>query len=246
MIDLSTFGAETLFGKLARMPLRILPRSSSVPILQGPLRGAKWIVGSQRHAFWLGSYEPALQALMAKTVKRGSIFYDIGANVGFYSLLASRLVGDGKVYAFEPLPRNTVFLRQHLALNTVRNVDVIEMAVSDQVGTARFAVEATGAMGHIEESGTLQVPSTTLDALTEQRRIAPPDYIKMDIEGEEGKALRGAERCLRSSRPTLLLATHGAEIRRDCCSLLHSWNFATTVIDQQSEDRAEFLAVPVR
>jgi len=78
----------------------------TVPILQGPLRGKKWIVGSQRHAFWLGGYEPHLQRLIAREVKPGEIFYDVGANVGFYSLLASVLVGPGKVFAFEQLPAN--------------------------------------------------------------------------------------------------------------------------------------------
>jgi len=81
---------STLLGKLARYPLGMLPRTVTVPILQGALEGRRWIAGSQRHAFWLGNYEPFLQKRMAQEVERGGVFYDVGANVGFYSLLASR------------------------------------------------------------------------------------------------------------------------------------------------------------
>ena len=108
MIDFSAVGPDTFAGKVVRFPFRLLPRGMTVPILQGPLRGKKWILGSQRHAFWLGSYEPHIQRLMVQELKKGSTFYDIGANVGFYSLLASFLVAPGKVFAFElSLKRNS-------------------------------------------------------------------------------------------------------------------------------------------
>src|SRR5256885_2015501 len=123
LINLSVLPNTTFIGKICRYPLRIIPRTMTVPILQGPLKGKKWIVGSQRHAFWVGSYEPHMQHLIAREVKPGQIFYDVGANVGFYTLLASVLVGPGRVFAFEPLPANIGYLRQHLALNAAQNVE---------------------------------------------------------------------------------------------------------------------------
>jgi FkbM family methyltransferase len=222
----------------------MLPGTMTVPILQGPLKGKKWIVGSQRHAFWLGSYEPDMQRLVAKLVNAGSVFYDVGANVGFYSLLASGLVDTGKVFAFEPLPRNIYYLQRHMALNHVDNVEVLEMAVCDRIGTSCFDSEDTRAMGRLKASGNIQVQTTTLDALLQQQKIAPPAYIKMDIEGAEFHALQGGERCLRDFRPVLFLATHGRQVHQDCCELLRSWNFDITVIATGAADRAEILASP--
>lgn len=246
MINFSALPNTNLLGKISRYPLRVLPRTMTVRILQGPLRGKKWIVGSQRHAFWLGSYEPDMQDLIVREVKQGAVFYDVGANVGFYSLLAATLVGPGKVFAFEPLPANIAYLHRHLALNAVKNVDVFELAICDRDGASFFEQEGTGAMGRLEPHGDIRVATATLDSLLREQRIAPPNYIKMDIEGAEPKALVGAEMCFQKHRPFLFLATHGTEVHKDCCDLLRSWNYELRVIGQASGDRAEILASPAR
>jgi FkbM family methyltransferase len=244
VIDFSALPNTNLLGRLSRYPLRILPGTMTVPILQGPLRGKKWIVGSQRHAFWLGSYEAHMQKLIACEVKKDAVFYDVGANVGFYSLLASTLVGPGKVFAFEPLPANVVHLYKHLALNAAKNVEVFELAICDRVGDAFFEQEGTGAMGRLQDKGNLRVGITTLDSLLQERKLPPPDYIKMDIEGAETKALIGATLCFQRYKPVLFLATHGREIYKECCDLLRSWNYELSVVGQASQDRAEVLCRP--
>jgi FkbM family methyltransferase len=244
VIDFSALPSTNLLGKISRYPLRVLPGAMAVPILQGPLRGKKWIVGSQRHAFWLGSYETHMQKLIAREVKPDSVFYDVGANVGFYTLLASILVGPGKVFAFEPLPANVAYLHKHLALNAAENVKVFELAICNQVGVAFFEQEETGAMGRLQEKGGLRVFTATLDSLLEERRLPPPNYIKMDIEGAETKALAGAVLCFQRFRPTLFLATHGRQIHQECCDLLRSWNYELSIVGQASQDRAEVLCRP--
>jgi Met-10+ like-protein len=118
----SFLGPHTFFGRLARYPLKLIPPS---PILRGPVPGKKWIVGSKRHAFWLGLYEPEMQRRIVKVIRPGGIFYDIGANLGFYSLLASALVGQGRVFAFEPSPDNIAYLRRHVALNECADVEIL-------------------------------------------------------------------------------------------------------------------------
>ncbi len=228
--------------RAVRSPLKLIPRNWSLPILQGPLRGTRWIVGSQRHAFWLGFYEPAMQRRIAGGICRGGVFYDIGANVGFYSLLASNLIDPGKVFAFEPLPVNISYLRRHLELNRRRNVEVLEIAISDLEGEACFEEEATGSMGRLADQGKLCVRTSTLDALLQAQKIPPPDYIKMDIEGEELRALLGAADCFRKYKPNLYLATHGREVHQDCCRLLRSWQFDIEAVREQSDDRAELFA----
>ena len=245
MIDCSLVRANTFAGKLVRFPLRLLPSGMVVRILQGPLRGKKWILGSQRHAFWLGGYEPQMQRLIAAELKRGGTFYDIGANVGFYSMLASVLIDPGKVFAFEPLPVNLSYLRKHLDLNGIDIVDVKEVAISDEVGAARFQTEKTGAMGRLNELGNLQVKTSTLDSLIDSNEISPPNYIKMDIEGAEFKALQGAKRCFMEYRPKLFLGTHGAEVHCKCIQLLRSWNYDIKVIEMLSPERGELFATPI-
>src|SRR5882672_11081697 len=170
-----------------------------------------------------------MQKCMAREIKPGTTFYDIGANVGFYSLLASELVGSGRVYAMEPLAANIAYLRRHLELNRVHNVEVMEMAISDEVGKLAFEPEGTRAMGRIGTGGSALVESSTLNFLLEEGRIAPPDCIKMDIEGAE-------------YRPKLFLALHCREVHENCCRLLSSWRYDYQYMSRESEERAELFA----
>lgn len=226
------------------MPFHFLPRELVLPVLQGPLRGKKWIVGSHLHGCWLGSYELEMQKRIARELLPGAVFYDVGANAGFYSLLASMLIAPGMVYAFEPLPANTSYLRKHLELNRIQNVKLFELAICDQAGTACFTTEETRAMGKLEPGGDLCVQTAALDALLMEERLAPPDFIKMDIEGAEYLALLGAKKCFAHLRPKLFLATHGREVHDDCARLLSSWNYELEYTSRPSADRAELFAWP--
>jgi FkbM family methyltransferase len=246
MINFSAVRPSSLPGRLLRYPFKLIPRGLAVPVWQGPLRGQKWIAGSHLHGCWLGSYEWETQKRIAAEVRSGEVFFDVGANVGFYSLLAALRVGAGRVYAFEPLPANLVFLRRHLALNRIRNVEVLEMAISDQSGPMSFASEATRAMGQLQAGGDLTVATSTLDTLLAEERILPPHGIKMDIEGGEFRALQGAAKCFREHRPKLFLATHGQAVHDDCCGLLASWGYDWIYTARDSAERTELFAQPVR
>ena len=237
MINVSAIKPHTLLGRIIRYPFRVLPQDSTVPILQGPLSGRKWIVGSHIHGCWLGSYEFEIQKQIASELRLGDVFYDIGANVGFYSLLAATLT-KAPVYAFEPSPANLLYLRKHLELNRIENVEVMEMAISDEVGAASFET-AGRATGRLSANGNARVRTSTLDALLSEHRIVPPNCIKIDIEGAELQALRGARDSFAMYRPKLFLATHGADVRDQCCRLLASWNYGL-----QDVDHAELFAFP--
>lgn len=242
LTEASPLSSEHVLGRVLRYSLRLLPPTRAVPILTGKLRGKRWIVGSSIHRCWMGLYEYRKQRLISHAVQPNRVFYDIGANVGFYTLLGSVLVGSGKVVAFEPLPRNLGYLRQHLALNHIQNVEVLELAVSDENAGASFDDESTGSMGHLSGSGRIKVQTAALDSLLRQGRILPPDYIKMDIEGGELRALRGAEQCIRQYRPQVFLATHGREIHAECCRLLESWNFQCETFELADSGLGELVA----
>jgi len=225
-INLSAVPAHTWFGRALRAPLRLLPRSLVVPILQGPLRGDLWILGSSNHGCWLGSYELPKQRAIWAAIRPGDIVFDIGANVGFYTLLAARGVGSGgRVVAFEPEPKNVELLRSHVRINRLSNVEVIPAAVSRDTGPARFQRGGSGATGALSTSGELQVDAVSLDDLFAAGRIPAPALIKMDIEGGEHQALLGGQGLLARSRPLLFLATHSPEIHSSCVSLLQSWGY---------------------
>ena len=234
---------DTPLGKIARLPLSLVPRGAVVRILRGPLRGKRWIVGSAIHRCWLGLYEYEKQKVISREVRPGSVFWDVWANVGFYSLLASKLVGSGKVFAFEPAPRNLFYLRKHLALNGAANVEVLAAAVSDRNGTSFFEVEETGFMGRLSGEGGITVPTATLDSLVAEGKVLPPDYVKMDIEGAELLALRGATRTFQRFHPVLFLATHGSEMETECRRLLELWGYDCRNMGPKSEsDLCEIVA----
>jgi len=234
---------DTWMGRIAVLPLSLVPRDAVVPILRGKLRGRRWIMGSAIHRCWLGFYEYEKQRGISREVRPNSVFWDIGANVGFYSLLASKLVGSGKVFAFEPAPRNLSYLRKHLALNRVTNVEVLPIAVSDENGSARFQVEQSGFMGHLSCEGNTTVSTATLDSLVDEGKVLPPDYVKMDIEGAELLALRGASRTFQRFCPVLFLATHGRKVETECRRLLELWGYDCRNIGSKSNsDLGEIIA----
>lgn len=247
MIDFSAISRSSLVGKLLRLPLSFLPSHARVRILQGPLRGKRWIVGAGNHGYWLGSYESDMQRLFAAEIRPGAVIYDVGANVGFYTLLAACLTGaHGRVVAFEPLPRNLRFLEQHLALNKVENVEVIAAAVSDREGEGTFAELPDSSMGRLAAAGKVRVKTIRLDDFLERGQFPLPDLIKIDVEGAEAEVLQGGAKLLSAHRPIILLATHGDQVRTQCLELLAQLGYEVRPIGEGSETEAsEVIARPM-
>lgn len=244
-MNLSAISDKSLLGKVLRFPLRLIPPQTVLPIMQGRLKGKKWIVGSTNHGCWLGSYEYVKRILFERTVRENSVVLDVGAHVGFYTLLASVLVGPrGKVFAFEPFPANLVYLKEHLRLNRIDNVIVVEAAVADECGKVFFDEGPSSSMGRISQNGRLQVETVAIDELVAKRELPAPDHIKIDIEGAEALALLGAKSTLAQFHPTIFLATHGSSIHQECCRLLHSLDYKLQPIDGMNlESSSEILAI---
>ncbi len=251
MTDVAVRIPRTSFvGKLARLPLRLVPKGSVMRVLSGPLRGAKWVVGAGVHGCWLGIYESDKQQTFVAHVKPGMTVFDIGAHVGFYTLLSARLVDkSGRVFAFEPSPRNLPKLKEHVHLNRGDNITVLECAVADAHGEMGFDIPALNAdqgyMGRISENGSVRVPVETIDGLIAAGTIAPAQVVKMDVEGAELKALQGGREFFTTHHPTIFLATHGAQVHQDCCNLLRDWGFGLSSLTpgQPLEATDEVLAV---
>lgn len=128
--------------------------------------------------------------------------YDIGANVGFYTLLSSLLVGpNGNVIAFEPVPRNLIYLRKPVEMNSCFNVMILPYAVSDNAGKAFFDCANNPSMGHLCTKGDITVRTVLIDKLIESEKLFPPDVMKIDVEGAELSVLRGSHHVIKGKMP---------------------------------------------
>jgi FkbM family methyltransferase len=225
-----------MFSRMLRMPLRLVPRGVTVPILSGELRGWKWITGASTHGCWLGTYERETQAAFASLIREGDVVYDVGANAGFFTLLSAKLAGrTGKVYAFEPLPANLAVLRRHVAANEAK-VEVLDVALSSSSGVARFAPGSNASMGGLANAGTIEVRTAALDELVSSGRIAPPRFMKIDVEGAECDVLTGATQTLLRHHPVILLSTHGYALHERSCAFLRTLGYALQVIRDGTAD----------
>ena len=144
-----------------------------------------------------GVYEPFETELVKKTIKKGDIVLDIGANIGYYTLLFAKLVGpSGKVYAFEPDPINFALLSKNVRVNGYTNVKLENKAVSDKTSKAKLYLSDSSAADHVifddnKDRRSIDIETTSLDDYFKDfdGRI---DFLKMDIQGAEGGAVKGS------------------------------------------------------
>ncbi|HEX2781680.1 MAG TPA: FkbM family methyltransferase [Gemmatimonadaceae bacterium] len=158
-----------------------------------------------------GSWEPTITALLRRYVPEGGVFIDVGANIGYYSLLASSWVGDsGRVIAFEPLAQTFARLLRHIEMNGAKNVVPLRLACAASAGARRMLTFADSGWSHLATGGTEgeQVEATTIDDTIASLNPARVDVLKIDAEGADFEVLRGARRTLEHFRPTVLMETH--------------------------------------
>ena len=227
MINILTISKNTVLRNIFGVFLKLLPANIVVSILYGKIRGKKWIKSAGVNAYCLGTYEIEKQKLFEKIVKPNDIVFDIGAHVGFYTLLASELVGEsGKVFAFEPLSRNINYLKRHIALNKCNNVFVMEAAVCDKAGEVYFEELHDSFYGRVvDEQTDIKVASIVLDNLLKNDELPAPNVLKIDVEGNELLVLKGAENILQKYHPVIFLATHSEKIRNDCFNFLENLKY---------------------
>jgi FkbM family methyltransferase len=165
--------------------------------------------------------EPALFDFLAHTIRPGDIVLDVGAFVGIYAVLAARWSGPGgRVVAFEPTPSSAALARRHLAYNGLGpdRVSLIEAAVSDRAARATLHQYDASAMPYVNSlvaavdtdapAVTQPVDVVTIDEVCRELRIVP-SVIRMDVQGAEIHALRGARETLRAaSRLSLVVEMH--------------------------------------
>lgn len=171
-----------------------------------------------------GTNELWVQEAVRGVLCRGDVFYDVGANIGFYSVLAGRVVGSGgQVYAFEPVAGNARCIRRNAARNGFTHVSVHEAAVAARDGTATLFLSSHpgGASIASPEDGvlrTVEISTMGVDAAVQDGRLRPPNVVKIDVEGAEAAVLDGMARTITDHGPVIILeldheANHGLQER---------------------------------
>jgi FkbM family methyltransferase len=217
--------ARAVARLLARTPLRSLPggqaayvrvyRALSSDEVRAVKSEGSWIyvdprdLGVSIKLLTEGVFEPSLTEYLKRVLKPGMTVVDGGANIGYFTLLAARLVGDaGQVFAFEPEPANFDLLRNSVERNSADNVVLTRCALSDRLGSAtlfldrsNFGSPSLRAENVDDLGGEVVVETIRLDDFLAKRSAPAVDLIKLDAEGAEGLILAGAEGVLAGGGP---------------------------------------------
>lgn len=255
LLPMSLKRAVYRFQPLARLVRNTLNRAApqgltQVKVAAGGLAGVELYLDLQAEKdYWLGTYEPELQDAIMHWVKPGMVIYDVGANIGYVSLLLARRAGaGGSVFAFEALPGNLERLRANIALSGMAGqVQAVAAAVIDAQRPVRFWVGPSGGMGKADGSAgrqdviyseAIDVTGLSLDHFVFELGNSPPQVVKMDIEGGEVLALPGMQRLLAEAHPLLLMELHGPEAAKT------TWEILTRAGYRIFQMQPGYMAIP--
>lgn len=213
-------GIRRMARPLKRLALlRWLQDRATVTLGAGQGRGLRFAPGSGAAHYAGGDNELAVQDALAHALQEGDCLFDVGANVGFLTVIGALLVGpSGRVVAFEPVARNVAAIRRNAALNGFAQVTVVDKAVSDRSGTERLirtrslgGAALAGADTPPDAVGEEEVEVITIDDVVVARAVPPPSVVKIDVEGAELAVLAGMEQTLARHRPVLIYEIDGPD-----------------------------------
>jgi FkbM family methyltransferase len=202
----------------------------------------------QQELFVHGVWEPQISTTIGQLLRPGDVFIDVGANVGYFSLLGAQCVGPkGIVLAFEPLPGNVGQLVHNLAANAAENVVVYSLALGHELATLTLYSGAYGSVGQTSVrpiSGlTCQVACCPLDAIIGPELHARVRLVKIDVEGAELHVLKGMRGLLAQSAPPFLICEltdrYLREVGQTATELIEfvrGFGYSTFVIARQSNE----------
>ncbi len=180
-----------------------------------------------------GHYEPDMMATVAQLLQEGDTFLDIGGNEGYFSVLAAQHVGDsGRVICIEPQSRLQPVLSRHVAENAADTIEVIQVAIADQVGMATLSLSPdinTGSSGLFRTTAYAtpveSVPQTTLEQLFDDLNLSRVTLMKIDVEGFEYEVIMGGT----------------AILQQDCIENI-ALELHPSILQQRGKSDAEIIA----
>lgn len=230
-------------GLLAWAGQKILPHDSLIWVqIQSGTAAGLWMRLNARtgRTVQQASCEPQVQKALIDHLRSGMTFYDLGANIGFFSLIAARLVGpQGRIFSFEADPEIAARLQENLSRNNITYATVEQKAVWSQPGFVSFSrVDPSASpdrgLGRVSphasaESDQISVEAVSLDQFALSH--PPPHVLKCDVEGAEVAVFEGAGRLLRENRPILLVEMHSDENSRLLALRFSELGYSCTKLD---------------
>lgn len=206
------------FLKLAAVAAARMGVPLTASVRHGPGAGLRLRLDGASRTMLAGRYEEPIQAAVEAQLGAGDGFVDVGANIGYLTLIAARIVGpDGWVLAVEPVPGNAALIRANAAINRLPQVMVAEAAAGavDGAGELVLARHNGGAAlstapAPPDACGRMAVPVVTLDTLLAGHRLPPPRMVKIDVEGSESEVLNGMRGTIARHRPAILFEVDAA------------------------------------
>jgi len=169
--------------------------------------------------FYLGRFENEVLKLFDKLLKTNDIVFDVGANVGLFSLLAAnRLKDKVKVYAFEPSDYPFDKIRRNISLNKFKSINTNNIGLWDHKGFVKFhlcideAYNSIGTNPQSEIKSSINIPVTTIDDFCQEKNITKIDILKIDSEGAEFQILNGAKRLISSLSIPIIICEYNREV----------------------------------
>lgn len=226
-----------------RIGRRLLPADTLVwmQVQAGPGKGL-WLRLNPRtgNLYFRGGGEARVQEYLAMRLKPGMVFYDVGANIGLFTLIAAHLVRPGgHVFAFEPEEGVAVRLEENVARNGLNNVTVVRAAAWNSSGQVAFCSANPSnspdlGVGHVADSQTTEPSAIAVPAVALDDYIAKhpaPDLIKCDVEGAEVEVFRGASQILATHKPEIICELHSPECRESITQLLNHAGYKIESLD---------------
>lgn len=235
-------------SKVGTLLTCLFPKDATwVRVHGGALRGYDLYV-ELRHgekSYWLGMFELDLQSAirtLAEERPQVGCIYDVGAHIGFFSMVLAHCFQSARVYAFEPNPRNYKRLTINIGRNgLVARINPVDRAVSDESHQAQFYVGGSSWSGslirnHRDDYETeCNVQTISLDEAVFRDHYPAPDLIKIDVEGAEAQVLRGGIRVLEDCKPTLIIEVHYPWTGEQVVSLLKRMGYHISSLAEETE-----------
>jgi FkbM family methyltransferase len=221
----------------------------------GPLRGHKVCANyGLRPNYLFGGYEAKVAGILLDYVQPGQVAYDIGANIGYMSMIMALKAGEkGKVYSFEPAPNAYGMLEANSHLNRDILFEPKRVAIADKVGKETFSffdydvVSRLGDhSGEYSDAQVIDVEVFTLDHYINVAGIPKPDFLKIDVEGAEMRVLSGMTEVITEKHPTMLIEVHSPELSVEVVPFCEEHGYNCEIVAEEFPQHVLCTAAPAR